>query len=346
MKVSRICGQLLSTAVCRGRNLLHHRATMRLSAAFGTQENKKREKEPESAAGTFNLRPETCYYKILNIETGAKNADIKQAFQKLVKKYHPDVNPDPKAVEIYKKVTEAYDVLADPNKRKLYDESIGATDEFYTDEYSAANPNRRMWNYRHQQILEEEIRRSMENPAPWRGEKELIEYLESSAQAADEALIQAKKERDLALKAAKEAEPPFVVNGVKQDPEKMYEYFRSKYIKNPDIETRDPDEQLDFSWKLYNKTTKRVNDGRKNYYEFAAGSDKGSFFIEKQAEDNILSPAGSAFSHSAGFIAATVAVLGCLWFFLTASHQSASQDVVGSKKVMRGEGITQKVVPI
>lgn len=345
MRVSKLGCRLVNTAF-QSRAFCHKKPVIRLGAGFSSQGEEKRKQESEPTSGTFNLRPETCYYKILNLDTGAKNADIKQAFQKLVKKYHPDVNPDPKAVEIYKRVTEAYDVLADPNKRKLYDETIGATDEFYNDDYTSANPNRRMWNYRHQQILEEEIRRSMENPAPWRGEKELIEYLESSAKAADEALMQAKKEKELAIKNAKDAEPPFVVDGVKQDPEKMYEYFKMKYIKNPDIETRDPDEQLDFSWKLYNKTTKRVNEGRKKYHEFAAGSDKGSFFVEKAAEDSVSSPTGSALSHSAGFLAATLAVVAGLWWFLTSSTRSAAQDVVASKKVVRGEGITQKVVPI
>jgi curved DNA-binding protein CbpA len=344
MKLTHICRRLVNPVV-RKCNLSGYSRISRLSSRFCSS-NDTGGNQQQAVAGSFNLKPDTCYYKILNLDTGAKNSEIKQSFQKLVKKFHPDVNPDPKAIEIYRKVTEAYDVLADHQKRKIYDEAIGVTDEFYSDDYAGANTNRRMWNYRHQQILEEELKRSMENPMPWRGENELNQYLENSAKAADEALIQMKKEQDLAIKNSKDAEPPYVVDGVKQDPEVMYQYFKNKYIKNPDIETRNPDEQLDFSWKLHNKTQKRVVEARQNYYEFVAGSDKGSYFVEKSSEDKIISPAGSALSHSSGFIVATVLTMGALWLFLSQSYDSASKDVVASKKVMRGEGISQKIVPI
>lgn len=342
MKLVGLCRSVLRKAGCT-REPIYRGSCARLSATFASQGQRE---QNVNNAGTFNMRPETCYYKALNLETGAKNQEIKLAFQKLVKRYHPDVNPDPKAIEIYKKVTEAYDVLADPDKRRIYDESIGATDEFFTDDYATANPNRRMWNYRHQQILEEELRRAAENPSEWKRGVELDEFLENSTKAVDRALLEAKRDLEKARIKAKEAELPYIIDGQKQDPEQMYQYFKSKYIKNPDIETRDPDEQLDFSWKLHNKTKMRVAEGRKNYYEFVAGSDIGSFYVEKNQEDHIDSPMKSALGQSKGFLLATVAVMGGLWWFLTSSHQSAAHDVVGSKKVSRGEGITQKVVPI
>lgn len=62
------------------------------------------------------------YYKDLGVEKGAGDADIKKAFRKLARKYHPDVNPnDAKAEATFKEINEAYEVLGDPEKRKKYD---------------------------------------------------------------------------------------------------------------------------------------------------------------------------------------------------------------------------------
>ncbi|MDT8318697.1 MAG: molecular chaperone DnaJ [bacterium] len=62
------------------------------------------------------------YYKDLGVEKGASDADIKKAFRKLARKYHPDVNPnDAKAEAKFKEINEAYEVLGDPEKRKKYD---------------------------------------------------------------------------------------------------------------------------------------------------------------------------------------------------------------------------------
>lgn len=63
------------------------------------------------------------YYAILGVERNADEKAIKSAYRKLARKYHPDVNPnDKKAEENFKEVSEAYDVLSDPKKRKLYDQ--------------------------------------------------------------------------------------------------------------------------------------------------------------------------------------------------------------------------------
>lgn len=62
------------------------------------------------------------YYKILEIDKSASEADIKKAYRKLARKYHPDVNPDDKGAELkFKEVNEANEVLSDPEKRKKYD---------------------------------------------------------------------------------------------------------------------------------------------------------------------------------------------------------------------------------
>src|SRR2546430_5376475 len=63
------------------------------------------------------------YYKILGVSKDASEKDIKQAYRKLARKYHPDVNPDNKeAEEKFKEINEANEVLSDPEKRKKYDE--------------------------------------------------------------------------------------------------------------------------------------------------------------------------------------------------------------------------------
>jgi DnaJ-class molecular chaperone len=62
------------------------------------------------------------YYKILGVARGANADEIKKAFRKLARKYHPDVNPgDKKAEEKFKEINEAYEVLSDPDKRRKYD---------------------------------------------------------------------------------------------------------------------------------------------------------------------------------------------------------------------------------
>ena len=63
------------------------------------------------------------YYKVLGVDKNATQDDIKKAFRKLARKYHPDLNPnDPTAKDKFQAINEANEVLSDPEKRKKYDE--------------------------------------------------------------------------------------------------------------------------------------------------------------------------------------------------------------------------------
>src|SRR5436190_8008227 len=63
------------------------------------------------------------YYGSLGIKKSASPDEIRKAFRKLARKYHPDVNPKNKAAEEkFKEISEANDVLSDPKKRKIYDQ--------------------------------------------------------------------------------------------------------------------------------------------------------------------------------------------------------------------------------
>ncbi|XP_073970976.1 dnaJ homolog subfamily B member 6-like isoform X3 [Rhodnius prolixus] len=64
------------------------------------------------------------YYKILEVNKGASTADIKKAYRRLALKWHPDKNPDnaDEANKKFKEISQAYEVLSDDNKRKIYDE--------------------------------------------------------------------------------------------------------------------------------------------------------------------------------------------------------------------------------
>src|SRR5690348_6153190 len=63
------------------------------------------------------------YYKVLGLDKSATTDDVKKAYRKLARKYHPDLNPDNKeANKMFQQINEAHEVLSDPDKRKKYDQ--------------------------------------------------------------------------------------------------------------------------------------------------------------------------------------------------------------------------------
>lgn len=69
----------------------------------------------------FIVRAEADFYSVLGVSKNATKADIKSAYRKLARSYHPDVNKDPGAEQKFKDISNAYEVLSDEEKRSLYD---------------------------------------------------------------------------------------------------------------------------------------------------------------------------------------------------------------------------------
>src|SRR5437764_7874161 len=80
------------------------------------------------------------YYSTLGVAKTATDKEIKQAFRKLARKHHPDVNPNDKGAETkFKELNEANEVLGDPEKRRKYDE-LGANWRMYEQAQQQGQP--------------------------------------------------------------------------------------------------------------------------------------------------------------------------------------------------------------
>ncbi len=87
------------------------------------------------------------YYEILGVSTDATAAEIKSAYRKLARKYHPDINKSPEAINIFKDITEAYETLYDTQKREQYNILKG----FFKNEKTTTSPKTAEENYKNTQ---------------------------------------------------------------------------------------------------------------------------------------------------------------------------------------------------
>jgi len=87
------------------------------------------------------------YYQILGVSRNASEKEIKQAYRRLARKYHPDINPSDKSAEAkFKEINGAYEVLSDPEKRKKYDQ-FGEQWE-YADQFAKSGGQERVrWDF-------------------------------------------------------------------------------------------------------------------------------------------------------------------------------------------------------
>ncbi len=67
------------------------------------------------------MQPEKNYYDLLQVDILATEDEIRKSYRTLVRQYHPDVNPEPDAEAIFKSIQEAYEILGDPEQRRVYD---------------------------------------------------------------------------------------------------------------------------------------------------------------------------------------------------------------------------------
>src|SRR5262245_7324004 len=115
------------------------------------------------------------YYQTLGVTKAASEKEIKQAYRKLARKHHPDVNPGDKSAEAkFKEINEAYEVLGDPEKRRKYDE-LGANWRMYeqAQPFAGAGGGAGAWNINmggpggYRTMTEEEMRDLFGNEDPF-----------------------------------------------------------------------------------------------------------------------------------------------------------------------------------
>ncbi|MCZ8216162.1 MAG: DnaJ domain-containing protein, partial [Cyclobacteriaceae bacterium] len=93
------------------------------------------------------------YYQLLGIKQNASSTEIRTAYKKLAMLYHPDRNPgNQEAEELFKLINEAYHVLADPQKRQIYDSGISYPQHTY---HSSAHDTSAYWRQYHRQRYEQ-----------------------------------------------------------------------------------------------------------------------------------------------------------------------------------------------
>ncbi|KAK8371911.1 hypothetical protein O3P69_013508 [Scylla paramamosain] len=139
-------------AALRGRGAPHYLTLLQVSSSRGEEGEKWR--NLLKLGGVHKGLFYTCaklhardYYEVLGVSKNASEKEIKKAYYKLAKKYHPDVNrDDPAAQKKFTEVSEAYEVLGDEERRRNYD-TIGRSGQFPGGAGGAAGRGTTGWNY-------------------------------------------------------------------------------------------------------------------------------------------------------------------------------------------------------
>ena len=128
------------------------------------------------------------YYWTLKISPDATIEEIKASFRRLARQYHPDLNPDdPRAAEYFKEISEAYDTLSDPLKRRRYDRDRNLTNNNYSIQNKTSEPIEKVHNAQYY------YRRGMEQSKKKQYQNAITEY--SRAIALDSKFIDAYLQR-------------------------------------------------------------------------------------------------------------------------------------------------------
>jgi len=134
------------------------------------------------------------YYSALKISPDATLEEIKASFRRLARQYHPDLNPgDPKAAEYFKEISEAYETLSDPLKRRRYDLDCNLTKKNYSPNYNSSEPIHKVYKKAASQDAQYFYRRGIAKSKAKQYKKAVNEY--SKAIALDANFIDAYLQR-------------------------------------------------------------------------------------------------------------------------------------------------------
>ncbi len=291
------------------------------------------------------LKPKVCYYKVLGLSPDTTQDQLKKAFQKIVKKNHPDLNPNPEAAELYLAANQAYKLLSNRNTRSIYDQAQGYKDADWgeADETISAT-----WS--NQDNLLKVINSPKEAPVNSFMHVKMTEHLlkpnpEPALSKTQRINIYADKQSLNKGQPLEEADQPSVLlseDGTKQDPTQLHEYFKYKYIKNPEVVTADPEAQLAFTKKTHDTTKERIYETRSEYQVFMAATPH-IHFEKKSEEAKLQSPLMSALLDMKWLFGAGLLLAGLYHYLLNPAPKKYKSQ---SSHVSHGEGYKNKLAPI